>query len=156
MLCNGNGVHSIDCSCNTSDTDHDPFCNCQCGYCRSKRSCDCDGKKCECPLLCNCSCEHCHKQNPVCITEDCENLIFGRGYYCSKCKSAKEEVSKKRKYEAGKNDPNARKCASAGCNASAPVGGGSRYCPECCKRNLRERKANAAQRKKAVKTQGCS
>ena len=146
MLCNGNGVHSVECSCKSADTDHDPFCQCQCGYCRGQRSCDCQGKTCECPMLCNCSCEHCHKQNPVCITEKCGNLIFGRGYYCSKCKAAKEEASKKRKFEAGKNDPKARKCANDGCNASAPVGGGSLYCNDCRKarrsstRKLRKQK----------------
>lgn len=65
-------------------------------------------------------------------------MILKRGYYCGRCKAAKEEASRKRKLEAGRNDPNARKCKTDGCDTRAPAGGGSLYCEEHRKKSVKK------------------
>ena len=79
----------------------------------------------------------------ICAVDDCdEEIAVGgkSGKLCSRHKAAHEDARQKEIAEAGRSDPNARDCATDGCSAKAPVGGGSRYCDECYKENRRKRR----------------
>lgn len=61
------------------------------------------------------------------------------GRYCSGCKTARDKARLAEVKAAGLNDPNARKCETAACNARAPVGSG-KFCSDCYRENRNKRR----------------